>query len=75
MTTRDLKATVRERYGRAALHVSTGAKTACCGGSCGGSTDDPITLEPLHDGRDRDACPPRPCSPRSAAATRPRSPS
>jgi SAM-dependent methyltransferase len=43
MSTSDLKATVRERYGQAALHVSTGAKTGCCGGSCGGSSDDPIT--------------------------------
>src|SRR5919112_267147 len=43
MTTRDLKGTVRERYGRAALHVSTGAQAACCGGSCGGASGDPIT--------------------------------
>jgi SAM-dependent methyltransferase len=43
MTTRDLKATVRERYGKAALHVSPGAQSGCCGGSCGGSSDDPIT--------------------------------
>ena len=43
MSTSDLKATVRERYGQAALHVTTGAKAGCCGGSCGGSSDDPIT--------------------------------
>jgi arsenite methyltransferase len=43
MTTHDLKATVRERYGRAALHVGTGAQAACCGGYCGGAGEDPIT--------------------------------
>jgi arsenite methyltransferase len=44
MSTENLKATVRERYGKAALQVATGAKTSCCGGgSCGTSTDDPIT--------------------------------
>ncbi len=43
MSTPDIKTTVRERYGKAALQVATGAKSSCCGGSCGGSTDDPIT--------------------------------
>ncbi|HUR95488.1 MAG TPA: arsenite methyltransferase [Gemmatimonadales bacterium] len=43
MRTEDLKATVRARYGQTALQVATGAKSACCGGSCGGSVDDPIT--------------------------------
>jgi SAM-dependent methyltransferase len=44
MNTDDIKATVRERYGQAALRVATGAKTGCCGGgSCGSSADDPIT--------------------------------
>jgi arsenite methyltransferase len=44
MSTQDLKATVRERYGKAALQVATGAKTGCCGGgSCATSTEDPIT--------------------------------
>jgi arsenite methyltransferase len=44
MSTEHLKATVRERYGKAALQVATGAKTGCCGGgSCGTSNDDPIT--------------------------------
>src|SRR6476660_1169682 len=44
MSTEDMKATVRDRYGRAALQVATGAKTSCCGGnSCGTSGDDPIT--------------------------------
>jgi arsenite methyltransferase len=38
-----LKATVREKYGEAALRVMAGAKTGCCGtGSCG-TSDDPIT--------------------------------
>ena len=43
MSTEDIKTTVRERYGMAALQVVTGTKAGCCGGSCGGSTDDPIT--------------------------------
>ncbi len=44
MSTPDIKSTVRERYGKAALEVvSGGAKSSCCGGSCGGSADDPIT--------------------------------
>ena len=43
MSDHDIKATVRERYGKAALQVVTGAKSGCCGGSCGTSTGDPIT--------------------------------
>jgi arsenite methyltransferase len=43
MSGQNIKATVRERYGKAALQVVTGAKSGCCGGSCGVSTDDPIT--------------------------------
>ena len=44
MGTEDIKATVRERYGRAAARAARGVKTGCCGGgSCGGSADDPIT--------------------------------
>ncbi len=43
MSTENIKATVRERYGKAALQVATGAKSGCCGGSCGTSSDDPIT--------------------------------
>jgi arsenite methyltransferase len=44
MSTEDIKATVRNRYGQAALRVATGAKTSCCGGrSCGATSDDPIT--------------------------------
>ena len=44
MSTEDIKATVRDRYGRAALQVAIGAKTSCCGGgSCGTTADDPIT--------------------------------
>jgi ubiquinone/menaquinone biosynthesis C-methylase UbiE len=44
MSTEDIKHTVRERYGRSALQVATGAKTSCCGGaSCGSSGEDPIT--------------------------------
>jgi arsenite methyltransferase len=43
MSTEDLKSTVKERYGLAALRVTSGAKSSCCGGSCGTATDDPIT--------------------------------
>jgi arsenite methyltransferase len=43
MSTDDLKSTVRERYGLAALRVTSGAKSSCCGGSCGTGGDDPIT--------------------------------
>ena len=44
MSTEDIKTTVRERYGQAALRVAAGAKTSCCGGgTCGATTDDPIT--------------------------------
>jgi SAM-dependent methyltransferase len=44
MSTENLKATVRERYGKAALQVATGAKSGCCGGgSCATYNDDPIT--------------------------------
>jgi arsenite methyltransferase len=43
MSTDDLKSTVRERYGLAALRVTSGAKSSCCGGSCGADGDDPIT--------------------------------
>jgi arsenite methyltransferase len=43
MSTEDIKTTVRERYGKAALRVTTGERSSCCGGSCGTATDDPIT--------------------------------
>ena len=43
MSTKDLKTTVKERYGRAALSVTSGARSSCCGGSCGTAADDPIT--------------------------------
>ena len=43
MSTEDIKTTVRERYGQAALRVSAGAGSSCCGGSCGTGADDPIT--------------------------------
>ena len=46
----DMKATVREKYGQAALRVTTGATDAsCCGSSacCGATTEawDPITAD------------------------------
>ena len=44
MDSESLKATVRERYGNAALQVGSGTKPGCCGGgSCGVSAPDPIT--------------------------------
>ena len=44
MSTPDIKSTVREKYGQAALRVSAGAGSSCCGGSsCGSDTVDPIT--------------------------------
>jgi SAM-dependent methyltransferase len=43
MSTQDIRTTVRERYGKAALKVASGAKAGCCGGSCGSSGENPIT--------------------------------
>ena len=43
MSKPDIKTTVRERYGKAALEVVSGAKTSCCGSSCGCGSGDPIT--------------------------------
>ncbi len=39
----ELKNTVKERYGRAAMNVVAGTSGGCCGGSCGGGSGDPIT--------------------------------
>jgi arsenite methyltransferase len=39
----NLKDTVRERYGRAALQVASGDKSDCCSSSCCGGAEDPIT--------------------------------
>ncbi|HVX87597.1 MAG TPA: arsenite methyltransferase [Gemmatimonadales bacterium] len=39
----ELKATVRQKYGEAALRVAAGTKSSCCGGSSSCGTDDPIT--------------------------------
>jgi arsenite methyltransferase len=44
MSAEDIRRTVRERYGQAALRVVEGTRTSCCGGgTCGGAADDPIT--------------------------------
>ena len=43
MSTGDIKSTVKERYGLAALAVTGGGKSSCCGGSCGTAPDDPVT--------------------------------
>jgi arsenite methyltransferase len=39
----DVKAMVREKYGQAALRVSTGETTSCCSTSCCGGSEDPIS--------------------------------
>jgi SAM-dependent methyltransferase len=39
----ELKATVRERYGQAARKVASGGDGACCGSSCCGGSEDPIS--------------------------------
>ena len=43
MNANELKETVREKYGLAALRVVEGSKSSCCGGSASCGTDDPIT--------------------------------
>ncbi len=44
MSAENVKATVKEKYGEAALRVISGAKSGCCGTSCcGADSDDPIT--------------------------------
>src|SRR5215218_3292690 len=44
MSGEDVKATVRERYAKAAREVAEGAKISCCSTTCcGGSAGDPIT--------------------------------
>jgi arsenite methyltransferase len=43
MSAADIKTTVKERYGQAALNVTSGTKSSCCGGSCGTLAEDPIT--------------------------------
>ena len=45
MTTGDVKTTVRERYGKAALQAAAGTRSGCCGNSCGDTTVDPITSD------------------------------
>ena len=43
MSDEDVKATVRERYGQAALRAASGSATSCGSGSCCGNANDPIT--------------------------------
>ena len=43
MDANQLKETVREKYGLAALRATEGAKSSCCGGSASCGSDDPIT--------------------------------
>jgi SAM-dependent methyltransferase len=42
---KDVKETVREKYGEAALRAAGGQKSSCCGGSSGGTGADPITSD------------------------------
>ena len=41
--TENVKETVRQKYGEAALRVTRGSRTSCCGGGSCGAGDDPIT--------------------------------
>jgi len=41
----DIKTTVREKYGEAALRARAGAPSSCCGGACACDTPDPITSD------------------------------
>ena len=41
--TEDLRTTVRERYGEVARRVASGQETSCCGSSCCGGSEDPIS--------------------------------
>jgi SAM-dependent methyltransferase len=41
----EIKATVREKYGAAALRVVEGTRSGCCGGSANGGSCDPITSD------------------------------
>jgi ubiquinone/menaquinone biosynthesis C-methylase UbiE len=41
----ELKTIVQERYGEAARRAGSGAKSSCCGSSCGCGTTDPITSD------------------------------
>jgi arsenite methyltransferase len=43
MSDKDVKATVRARYGQAAERVTSGSKTSCGSGSCCGGGNDPIS--------------------------------
>jgi arsenite methyltransferase len=45
MGAEDLKATVREKYGQAALRVSAGDDTSCCSATCCGTAEDPVTKD------------------------------
>ena len=43
--TQDLKTTVRERYGQVAREVASGREAPCCGSSCCGGAEDPISTD------------------------------
>jgi SAM-dependent methyltransferase len=45
VSTEALRTIVREKYGEAARRASAGARSSCCGGTCGTDTADPITSD------------------------------
>lgn len=52
MSSPDIKATVREKYGEVARRVTSGSTASCCATSCcGGNADDPITSNLYSDGQ------------------------
>ena len=89
MSEASIKDIVRDKYAEAARRVAAGDGGACCGaeaalgdvigGSCCGAQAAPAGASAisgnLYGVKRRARCPRRPCSPRSAAAIRPRSPS
>ncbi len=56
MSRSDLRETVREKYGQAALRVEAGQGNACCGGAASSGGCDPITAD-LYDEADAAAIP------------------
>ena len=54
MSTENIKEVVKEKYGQAALRVTTGRGNACCGSapSSASGCADPITSDSVRRGRD-----------------------
>ena len=79
MSTNGIKDVVKEKYGEAARRAQAGEK-ACCGPTCCGGDSRSLGARTrsrpnLYEPRRRSGCRRRPSAPRSAAATRRRSPS